>query len=140
VTKIRLPLHYNGIIYPSSLLHSLQIGIILHSYLLVPMGKKVTQGLSQSPFLAINAKGEKILNPKQKNRTTNLKKIEMKIHLVFTNVCFLIDIKDEALIDILHWYLCHISIDILILREQKIGTVLRLQLVSCNDSPFNWYI
>jgi hypothetical protein len=43
----------------------------------------------------------------------------MKIHLVFTNVCFLIDIKDKALIDILHWYLCHISIDILILRAKN---------------------
>jgi hypothetical protein len=31
-TKTRLPLHSNGIIYPSSLLRSLQIGIILHSY------------------------------------------------------------------------------------------------------------
>jgi hypothetical protein len=64
-TKTRLPLHSNGIIYPSSLLHSLQIGIIIHSYLLVPMGKKVI-GLSKSLFLAINAKGGESIKPKAK--------------------------------------------------------------------------
>jgi hypothetical protein len=31
------------------------------------------KGLSSSPFLAIYAKGEKILSPKQKDRTTILK-------------------------------------------------------------------
>jgi hypothetical protein len=33
------------------------------------------QGLQRSPFLAINAKGEKILSPKQKDRTTTISKI-----------------------------------------------------------------
>jgi hypothetical protein len=33
------------------------------------MGEKIV-GLSKSPFLAINAKGEKVLSPKQKDRTT----------------------------------------------------------------------
>jgi hypothetical protein len=74
----RLPLHSNGIIYPSSLLRSLQIGIILHSYLLVPMGRKF-KGLSKSLFLAINAIGEKILSPKQKDRTTNFKNFKIKL-------------------------------------------------------------
>jgi hypothetical protein len=71
--KTRLPLHSNDIIYPSSLLRSLQIGIICHSYLLVPMGEKLRR-LQRSPFLAINAKGEKILSSKQKDRTTTISK------------------------------------------------------------------
>jgi hypothetical protein len=65
VTKTRLPVHSHDIIYPSSLLHSLSIGIILHSYLLVPNGEKVI-GLSKSPFLAINAKGGENIKPKAK--------------------------------------------------------------------------
>jgi hypothetical protein len=43
---------------------TLQIGIILHSYLLVPMGE--SKGLSKSPFLAINAKGGESIKPKAK--------------------------------------------------------------------------
>jgi hypothetical protein len=35
-----------------------------------------------SPFLAINAKGGEIFSPKQKDRTTNFKKIDL-----FTKVC-----------------------------------------------------
>jgi hypothetical protein len=46
------------------------------------MGEKI-EGLSKSPFLAINAKGGEILSPKQKDRTTNFKKFEL-----FTKVCF----------------------------------------------------
>jgi hypothetical protein len=65
VTTTRLPLHSNGIIYPSSLLLSLQIGIILHPYLLVPMGEKI-KGLQRFPFLAINAKGGENIKPKAK--------------------------------------------------------------------------
>jgi hypothetical protein len=41
------------------------MGIILHSYLPVPMGEKV-KGLSKSPFLAINAKGGESIKPKAK--------------------------------------------------------------------------
>jgi hypothetical protein len=33
-----------------------------------------SKGLSKSPFLAINAKGERILSPKQKDRTTTISK------------------------------------------------------------------
>jgi hypothetical protein len=36
------------------------------------MGEKVIKGLQRSPFLAINAKGEKILSPKQRDRTTTI--------------------------------------------------------------------
>jgi hypothetical protein len=45
--------------------HHSQIGIIFHSYLLVPMGEKV-MGLSKSLFLAINAKGGENIKPKAK--------------------------------------------------------------------------
>jgi hypothetical protein len=41
------------------------MGIILHSYLLVPMGEKV-KWLSKSPLLAINAKGGESIKPKAK--------------------------------------------------------------------------
>jgi hypothetical protein len=56
------------------------------------MGEKIYKGLSMSPFLSINAKGGEILSPKQKDRTTNFKNLEMKIYLVFTKVCFSIGI------------------------------------------------
>jgi hypothetical protein len=57
-------------------------GMTLHSYLYYHLGEEIrpqrgrnmTQGLSSSPFLALNAKGEKILSPKQKDRTTHFKK------------------------------------------------------------------
>jgi hypothetical protein len=42
-----------------------KIGIILHSYLLVPMGRNF-KGLSTSPFLAINAKEGENIKPKAK--------------------------------------------------------------------------
>jgi hypothetical protein len=46
---------------------ALQIGIIFHSYLFVPLGRK-SKGLSKSPFLAINAKGGESIT--QSKRTT----------------------------------------------------------------------
>jgi hypothetical protein len=64
--KTRLPLHSNGIIYPSSLLRSLQIGIILHSYISCTNGGESNKGLSTSPFLAIHAKGGENIKPKVK--------------------------------------------------------------------------
>jgi hypothetical protein len=42
-----------------------------------PIRGENEKGLSSSPFLALNAKGEKILSPKQKDRTTISKKFEM---------------------------------------------------------------
>jgi hypothetical protein len=51
----------------------------LHSYLLVPMGEKVKTALKRLRFLAINAKGGEILNPKQKDRTTTFRKILIEI-------------------------------------------------------------
>jgi hypothetical protein len=44
--------------------------------LLAPKGGENNQGLSSSPFLALNAKGEKILSPKQNDRTTISKKMK----------------------------------------------------------------
>jgi hypothetical protein len=51
------------------------------------MGEKY-KGSQKSPFLAVNAKGGEILSPKQKDRTTNFKNLEIKIYLIFTKVCF----------------------------------------------------
>jgi hypothetical protein len=45
------------------------------------MGRKV-QGLTKTPFLAINAKGGENISPKQKDRTTtNLKIFEIKFSI-----------------------------------------------------------
>jgi hypothetical protein len=77
--KTRLTLHSNCIIYPSSLLHTLSIGIIFHSYFLVPMGEKVIKGSHVLRFWRLMPKGEKILSPKEKDRTTISKNFEMKI-------------------------------------------------------------
>jgi hypothetical protein len=56
----------------------LLIGIILHSYFFTDGGETI-KGLSTSPILVINAKGERILSPKQKDRTTVISKnFEMK--------------------------------------------------------------
>jgi hypothetical protein len=63
--KTRLPLHSNGIIYPSPSLH---IGIIF-TLITYANGEKV-KGLSKSPFLAINAEGGESISPKQKDHTT----------------------------------------------------------------------
>jgi hypothetical protein len=69
-TKTSLPLYTIGIIYPfAGIPPSLKIGIIFHSYLLVPMGEKVRRAL-KTPFLAINAKGGESISLKQKDRTT----------------------------------------------------------------------
>jgi hypothetical protein len=65
LAKTRLPLHSNGIIYPSPSLHNTPNWYNLHSSLLVPMGRKY-KGLSKFPFLAINAKGGESIKPKAK--------------------------------------------------------------------------
>jgi hypothetical protein len=70
LAKTSLPLYTIGIIYPfAGILPSLKIGIIFHSYLLVPMREKVKRAL-KTPFLVINAKGGESISPKQKDRTT----------------------------------------------------------------------
>jgi hypothetical protein len=43
------------------------------------MGEKVKTALKRLRFLAINAKGGEILNPKQKDRTTTFRKILIEI-------------------------------------------------------------
>jgi hypothetical protein len=70
--KTRLPLHSNGIIYPSpSLRTTLQIGIIF-THISFTNGGESKKG-SPPPFLAINAKGGESISPKQKDRTTTFK-------------------------------------------------------------------
>jgi hypothetical protein len=74
--KTSLPLYTIGIIYPFvGIPPSLKIGIIFHSYLLVPMGEKVQRAL-KTPFLAINAKGERVLA--QSNRTAPPRQFQKK--------------------------------------------------------------
>jgi hypothetical protein len=68
--KTRLPLHSIGIIYPSPSLHTiLHYGIIFTHIYMYHWGTKV-EGLTKSPFLAINAKGGESISPKKKDRTT----------------------------------------------------------------------
>jgi hypothetical protein len=76
--KTRLPLHSIDIIYPSpSLRTTLHFGIIFT--LITHTIEEKVQGLTKSPFLAINAKGGESISPKQKDRTTtNLNFFEIK--------------------------------------------------------------
>jgi hypothetical protein len=46
--------------------HHSQIGIIFHSYLLVPMGEEIKKGSQKSSFLEINAKEGENIKPKAK--------------------------------------------------------------------------
>jgi hypothetical protein len=74
LAKTRLPLHSIGIIHPFAVTpHHSQIGIIF-THISFTNGRN-KKGLTKSPFLAINVKGGEILSPKQKDRTTNFKKI-----------------------------------------------------------------
>jgi hypothetical protein len=120
-TNTRLPLHSNGIIYSSSSLHNILNWYNSSLIFTCTNGGENNKGSQSLRFWRLMPKGEKI-SPKQEDCTTNFKILEMKIYLVFTNVCFSISIINEALIDIFHWYLCHdnISIDILILRKQNL--------------------
>jgi hypothetical protein len=68
----------DSIIYPLSLLKKLSIGINLHSYLfyqkvekvLGPKGGEFDRALKILRFWQLMLKGEKVLGPKQKDRTT----------------------------------------------------------------------
>jgi hypothetical protein len=72
------------------------------------MGEKEI-GLSRSPFLAINAKGGEILSPKQKDRTTNFKKIQNEDLLGFHKSLFFqlvsCDKQYLQLVYFQNWYL-----------------------------------
>jgi hypothetical protein len=79
--KTSLPLYTIGIIHSfASIPPSLKIGIIFHSYLLVPMGEKVKKG-SKDSVLTINAKGGESISPKQKgpHHHANFKKFRNKV-------------------------------------------------------------
>jgi hypothetical protein len=72
------------------------MGIILHSYLLVPVGEKV-RGLSKSSFLAINAKGGESIKPKAKGPHH---------HLILNCVSkILIGIFQSGIVENSNWYL-----------------------------------
>jgi hypothetical protein len=71
--KTKLPLHSNGVIYPSPSLRITPNWYNLSLIFTYTKGGESKKGLSKSPFLAINAKGGEILSPKQKDRTTNFK-------------------------------------------------------------------
>jgi hypothetical protein len=64
--KTRLPLHSNGIIYPSPSLHNTPNWYNPSLLLTCTNGEKIKKGLSMSPFLAINAKGGENIKPKAK--------------------------------------------------------------------------
>ena len=81
--KTTLPLNSIGIIYPLPVFRIvLHIGIIFTYIYLFTIGEKVKRAyisLTSIRFWRFMPKGEKVLSPKQKDRTTtNSKKIEMK--------------------------------------------------------------
>jgi hypothetical protein len=70
--KTTLPLNSIGIIYSLSVFCHLSFGIIFHSYIVCQSGREFTRGLifhSQVSVLAIHAKGEESISPKQKDHT-----------------------------------------------------------------------
>jgi hypothetical protein len=74
-TKTRLPLHFTGIIYPSSLLHhtSHWYNLFTHIYL-YQWGRKYKRGSQSLCFWRLMPKGEKVSSPKQQDHTsTNFK-------------------------------------------------------------------
>jgi hypothetical protein len=77
VTKTRLTLHSNGIVYPSSLLRSLQIGIIF-THISFTNGGESKKGSQSLRFWRLMPNEEKILSPKQKDRTTTISKKNSK--------------------------------------------------------------
>jgi hypothetical protein len=68
--KTSLPLYSIGTISSLPVFHHLSDWYTLSLIFFYQWGRKYKRGLSSSSFLAINAKGEKILSPKQKDRTT----------------------------------------------------------------------
>jgi hypothetical protein len=66
LAKTRLPLNSNGIIYSLSLLHKNSQWYDPSLIFILPSCEKDAQGLSKSPFLAINAKGGENIKPKAK--------------------------------------------------------------------------
>jgi hypothetical protein len=85
--KTSLPL-YTFVYYLSfaGIPPSLKIGIIFHSYLLVPMGEKVIRALQSLHFWRLMLKGNKVISPKQKDRTTTNVKIFKNFSNWYLNV------------------------------------------------------
>jgi hypothetical protein len=73
--KTRLPLHSTDIIYPLPSLHlTLQISIIF-THISFTNREKIKRALKSLCFWRLMPKGEKVLSPKQKDRTTNFKNL-----------------------------------------------------------------
>jgi hypothetical protein len=130
-TKTRLPLHSNGIICPFAITpHHSQIGIIFHSYLLVPMGAKVKRALKSLRFWRLIPKGEKVLSPKAKGPHHHL------ILLVFR--------KFFNLYLVFNWYVYfqlvpHHHLILLVFRK-IFNWYLVMSISSIGMFIFNWYI
>ena len=96
----------DGIIYPFAVTH-----ITLNWYdpsliFILPFGRKCKKGSQVLRFWRLMPKGERVLSPKQKDRTTNFKKIQNKVLIgifsmgIYFNWCIL------KLVFGINWYLC----------------------------------
>jgi hypothetical protein len=56
--------------------------------ILGPKGEELEKGSQVLRFWRLMSKGEKVLSPKQNDRTPTSKILEMKIYLIFTKVYF----------------------------------------------------
>jgi hypothetical protein len=102
----------NGIIYPLSLL--LQLSIVwpftrIHfticEKVLGPKGREVHEGSQVLRFWRLMPKGEKILSPKQKDRTTISKKIEMNFSIYVFLKKLVSNFQLICVSKILNWHL-----------------------------------
>jgi hypothetical protein len=76
--KTTLPLNSIGIIHFVGIPPSLHIGIIFHSYIVCQRGREVTKGsyfTHKYPFLAIHAKGEKVLAQSKRTELPPISKV-----------------------------------------------------------------
>jgi hypothetical protein len=109
--KTRLPLQLWRYHLPFAVTHVTLNGMNLHSYLFYHLrenirpqrGRKMLKGSQVLCFWRLMPKGEKILSPKQKDRTTISKKIEINF-----NWCIFQVVSNSQLIwenKISNWYL-----------------------------------
>jgi|SRR5688500_12875901 hypothetical protein len=99
--KTRLPLHSISIIYPlSSLRIALHFGIIF-TLITHTIGEKVNRAL-KTPFLVINAKGERVLAQSKRSTAPISKNFETKF-LMFLIGIFQISYSSKKFY--LNWYL-----------------------------------
>jgi hypothetical protein len=113
--------------------------MIFHSYLFHHLGGNVrpqrgesAKGLQRSLFLAINGKGEKILSPKQRDRTTisNFKNFHKCLFLNWYSRNFLISM-------IFHLISSKVKFQ---LMYYQLVSLLTLQLIFLKVKISNWYL